>query len=65
MSDFNVFTAFKGTHFYILFVVTGAGFVPCVSPKKRSRKSSTVQFIFCFWSFEISRNILRNQKIYV
>ena len=24
--------------------------------------SSIVQFIFYFWSFEISRNILRNQK---
>ena len=24
--------------------------------------SSLVQFIFYFWSFEISRNILRNQK---
>ena len=23
-----------------------------------------VQFIFCFWSFEISRNILGNQKYY-
>ena len=58
----NVFTALKGTHFYVLFVVTAAGVVPCGSPKKRPRTSSTVQFIFYFWSFEISRNILRNQK---
>ena len=58
----NVFTAFKGTHFYILFVVTAAGVLPCGSPKKRPSRSSIVQFIFYFWSFEISRNILRNQK---
>ena len=59
----NVFTALKGAHFYILFVVTAAGLVPCGSPKKRPRTSSIVQFIFYFWSFEISGNILRNQKI--
>ena len=35
----------------------------CGSPKKRSRTSSIVQFIFYFWSFEIGRNILRNQNI--
>ena len=45
-----------------LFVVTAAGVVPCGIPKKRPRTSSIVQFIFYFWSFEISRNILRNQK---
>ena len=28
----NVFIALKGTHFYILFVVTAAGVVPCGSP---------------------------------
>ena len=44
---------------YILFVVTAAGVVPCGSPKKRPRTSSIVQFMFYFWSFEISRNILR------
>ena len=49
-------------HFYILFVVTAAGVVPCSSPKKRPRTSSIVQFIFYFWSFEISRNILRIRK---
>ena len=38
----NVFTALKGTHFYILFVVTAAGVVPCGSPKKRPRTSSIV-----------------------
>ena len=45
-----------------LFVVTAAGVVPCGILKKRPRTSSIVQFIFYFWSFEISRNILRNQK---
>ena len=49
--------------FYILFVVNAAGVVPCGSPKKRPRTSSIVRFIFYFWSIEISRNILRNQKI--
>ena len=34
---FNVSTALKGTHnnYYILFVVTAAGVVPCGNPKKR------------------------------
>ena len=46
-----------------LFVVTAAGVVLCGIPKKRPRTSSIVQFIyFTFWSFEISRNILRNQE---
>ena len=50
--------------FYALeFVVTAAGVVPCGSPKKRPRTSSIVQSIFYFWSFEISENSLRNQKI--
>ena len=44
--------------------VTAAGVVPCGNPKKRPLRTSTiVQFIFYFWSFEINRNILRNQKI--
>ena len=52
-----------GFDIYILFVVTAAGVVLCGSPKKQPRTSSMVQFIFFFWSFEISGNILRNQKI--
>ena len=48
---------------YNLFAVTAAGVVLCGSPKKRPRTSSIVQFIFFFWSFEISENILRNQKL--
>ena len=39
---------FKGTHFYILFVVTAAGVGPCGSPKKRPRTSSIVQYKFTF-----------------
>ena len=58
----NVFTALKGTHFYILFVVTAAGVVPCGSPKKRPRTSAIVQFIFYFWSFEIRRNIVKSEN---
>ena len=50
--------------FIFLFVVTAAGVVPCGSPKKQPRTSTIVQFIFYFWSFEISRNILRNQKLF-
>ena len=42
--------------------VTAAGVVPCGSPKMRPRTSTIVQFIFYFWSFDISRNIHRNQK---
>ena len=45
-----------------LFVVTEAGVVPCGIPKKRPRTLSIVQFIFYFWSFEVTRNIMRNQK---
>ena len=37
-----------------LFVVTAAGVVPCGIRKKRPRTSSIVQFLFYFWSFEIS-----------
>ena len=59
----NVFYVLKGTHFYILFVVTAAGVVLCVSPKTRVRTSPIVQFTFFFWSFEVSGNILRNQKV--
>ena len=61
----NVFSALKGTHFYILFVVTAAGVVLCGSPKKQPSTSSIVQFIFFFWSFEISGNILRYQEILI
>ena len=39
---------------------TAAGVVPCGGRKTSPRTSSIVQFIF--WSFEISDNILRNQK---
>ena len=36
--------------------------MPCGGPKKLPRTSSTVQNIFSFWSFEISKGILRIQK---
>ena len=47
-----------------LFVVTAAGLVQYGYgiPKTRPRTSSIMQFMFYFWSSEISRNILRNQK---
>ena len=37
--------------------------MPHGSTKKYPRTSSIVQIIFSFWSFEISKDILRNQKI--
>ena len=45
------------------FLHTAAGVVLCGCPKKQPRTSSIVQFIFFFWSFEISGNFLRNQEI--
>ena len=39
---------FKELIIIFLFVVTAAGVVPCGIPKKRSRTSSIVQFIFYF-----------------
>ena len=45
---------------YLLF--TAACVVPCGGPKKSRHTSSIVQIIFSFWSFEISDDILRNQK---
>ena len=59
----NVFTVLKGTHFYIVFVVTTTGVVLCDGPKKLPRSSFIVQFIFYVCSFEISGNILRHQNI--
>ena len=41
------------------------GVVPCGGPKKFPRTSSKVQVIFSFWSFEISEDILRNQKLII
>ena len=46
----------------ILFAFTAAGVVPCGGRKTSPRTSTIVQFLFYFWSFEISVNILRNQK---
>ena len=39
--------------------------MPCGGPKKSHRTSSIVQIIFSVWSFEISEDILRNQKIII
>ena len=49
----------------ILFAITTPGVVPCGGPKKSPRTSSIVQIIFSFWSFEISEDILRNQKFII
>ena len=37
----------------------------CGGPKKSPRTSSIAQIIFSFWSFEISEDILRNQKLII
>ena len=58
----NVFIALKGTHIWFLFAFTAAGVVQCGGRKTSPRTSTIVQFIFYFWSFETSVNILRNQK---
>ena len=58
-----MFIALKGTYFCILFDFTAAGAVPCGGRKTSPRTSTIVQFIFHFWSFEISERILRNQKL--
>ena len=51
--------------FLVSFAITAAGGVPCGGPKKSPRTSSIVQVIFSFWSFEISEDILRNQKLII
>ena len=58
-----MFIALKGTYFCILFDFTAADIVPCGGRKTSPRKSTIVQFIFHFWSFENSEHILRNQKL--
>ena len=49
-------------HVTFLFAFTAAGVVQSGGCKMSPRSSIIVQFIFYFWSFEISENILRNQK---
>ena len=58
----NVFIALTGIHFLFLFAFTAVGVVQCGGRQMSPRTSTIVQFIFYFWSFEISVNILRNQK---
>ena len=50
----NIFTALKGTNFYI----NAAGVVLCGSPKRQPHRSYIVQFIFFFWSSEHSGIII-------
>ena len=49
----------------ISFAISAADFVLCGGPKKSPRTSFIVQVIFSFWSFEISEDILRNQKLII
>ena len=58
----NINTAGKGMQSLILFAITAAGVVPCGGPKM-SPRTSLMQIIFSFWSFETSDCILRNQNL--
>ena len=58
----NDFIALKGTHFVFSFAFTAAGVVQSGGRKTSPRTSNIVQFIFYIRPFEISVNILRNQK---
>ena len=55
--------------FWIIFLLdlelnlAVAGVVRCGGRKTSPRTSAMVQFIFHFWSFEISERILINQKL--
>ena len=53
---------FKYMHMYN---ATITHLLPCGGPKKSPRASSIVQVIFSFRSFEISEDILRNQKFII
>ena len=59
----KVFVALKGILF--LFAFAAATVVQCGGRKTSPRTSTIVQFIFYFWSFEISVNVLRNQKLLI
>ena len=61
----DVFIALKGTHFLILFAFTAVCVVQCDGHKTSPRTSTIVQSIFCFRSFEVNENILRNQKLMI
>ena len=51
--------------FAFLFAFTAAGVVQCGGRKTSPGTSTIVQFIFHFWSFEISEHFLRNQKLLI
>ena len=61
LSEIN-FSQVKIIEYTVIFAFTAAGVVPCGGRKTSPRTSTIVQFIFYFWSFEISVNILRNRK---
>ena len=60
--SYDVLVALKGTHYLFLFAFTAAGVVPCGGRKTSPSTSTIVLFLIYFWSFEISVNIMRNQK---
>ena len=57
-----MFTTFMGSVLF-LFAITADGVVPRGGLKMSPLTSSLVQIIFSFWPFEISEDILRDQKI--
>ena len=62
VSVFGLSLLLKELILFVLFAFTAAGVVPRGGRKTFPCTSTIVQFIFYFWSFDISENILRNQK---
>ena len=65
-TTFNIMM-FDSTQYYLKYIfkplfLDTAGVVPCGGHKTSPRTSTIVQFIFYFWSFEISMTFLRNKK---
>ena len=60
-----MFTDLTESQSYFLFAITATGVVPCGGPKMSRRTSAILPIIFCSWSFEISVDILRNQKFII
>ena len=50
---------------FILFAITAAGVLYCDGHKTSPRTSPIVQIMFSFWSFEISEDMLSNQKLII
>ena len=58
-------SALKGSQFYFYLLLLKLMLCHVAAPKKYLSTLFIVQIIFSFWSFEISKGILRNQKIII